>query len=90
MRVAELANPAVVSESIANDPKTASQAKGMQNTTVPARPSGTATPPSQETRSPNMPLICKKLNKKKTCPQLLRKSSWPSGDRARGNNTILT
>lgn len=81
MRVAELANTAVVSKSNANDPKTASQAKGMQNTTVPAKSTGTGTSPSQEIRSPNMPLIRKKLNNKNlssTAEEIIM-ASWRSG-----------
>ena len=91
MRVAELANTAVVSKSNANDPKTASQAKGMQTTTVPAQSTGTGTSPSQDIRSPNMPLIRKKLNNKNLSSTAETTSSWPPGDRdrERENNTTL-
>lgn len=81
MRVAELANTAVVPESNANGPKTASQAKGVQNTTVPAKPTGTGTSPSQEIRPPNMPIIRKKLNKQNlsSAAEEIIMASWRAG-----------
>lgn len=81
MRVAELANTAVVPESNANGPKTVSQAKGVQNTTVPAKPTGTGTSPSQEIRPPNMPIIRKKLNKQNlsSAAEEIIMASWRAG-----------
>ena len=53
----------------------------MQTTTVPAQSTGTGTSPSQEIRSPNMPLIRKKLNNKNlssTAEDIIM-ASWRSG-----------
>lgn len=81
MCVARLANTTVVSKSNANDHKTASQAKGMQNAAVPTKPTGTGTPLAQEDGSLNLPLIRKKLNNKKlssTAEEIIL-ASWRSG-----------
>lgn len=75
------ANTAVVPNINANDHKTTSQVRGMQNVAAPAKPTGTGTLLAQEDRSLNMPLFRKKLNNKNlssTAEEIVL-ASWRSG-----------